>query len=100
MSVSGRDCEVLFLLLKNNTQEVFDRDLITFFFSVVNFYDEVIRLKEWGDLWFFFVHIGVCIFDGYTFLKPNALVRILYLEGKQNYKAYEIFKEFSYVGLE
>lgn len=48
----------------------------------------------------FFVHIGVCIFDGYTFLRPKALVRILYLEGKKNYKAYEIFKEFSYVGLE
>lgn len=100
MTVSGRDCEVLFLLLKNNTQEVYDRDLITIFFSVVNFYNEVIRLKEWGDLWFFFVSIGVCIFDGYILLKPNVLVRILYLEGKQNYKAYKIFKEFSYVGLE
>lgn len=49
---------------------------------------------------FFFVHIGVCIFDGYILLKHNVLVRILYLEGKQNYKAYKIFKEFSYVGLE
>lgn len=48
----------------------------------------------------FFVSIGVCIFDGYILLKPNVLVRILYLEGKKNYKAYEIFKEFSYVGLE
>lgn len=52
--------------------------------------------------WFviFFVYIGVCIFDGYIFLKFNVLVRILYLEGKKNYKVYEIFKEFFYVGLE
>lgn len=48
----------------------------------------------------FFVSIGVCIFDGYILLKHNVLVRILYLEGKQNYKAYKNFKEFSYVGLE
>lgn len=62
------------------------------FFFVVNFSDEVMRLKEWGDLWFFCQR--KCMYFQWIFLKPNALVRILPVYLKKNHQANEIFKEF------